>query len=65
MGGVIRFPERQRISVQNGREDDDVKGARIIILPVIRIERIPDPSDGVEPSTNTPGGKRRRRASRP
>jgi hypothetical protein len=62
---VINFPERPRILREGGQGDDRSEAATIIILPVIRIERLPDPSDGIEPHSDTPGGKRRRRSSRP
>jgi hypothetical protein len=36
-------------------------GASVLILPVVRVERHTDPSDGFEPSTSSPRGKRRKR----
>ena len=35
--------------------------ATVIILPVIRIERVPDGSNGLEPDTGNSSGRRRRR----
>jgi hypothetical protein len=36
-------------------------GGSVLILPVVRVERHTDPSDGLEPSTSSPRGKRRKR----
>jgi len=63
MGTVIRFPEAQRITRVGGQVDARSEAAMIIILPVIRIDRSPDPSDGIEPSSGASGRKRRRRTS--
>jgi len=65
MGTVIRFPERQYIVREGGQVGERSEAAMIIILPVIRIERTPDPTDGIEPKSTTPSRKRRRRSSRP
>ena len=63
MGTVITFPRERRAP---GRADEAPDGAIIIILPVVRVERSHDPSDGRAPdSSNAPGRKRRRRSSRP
>lgn len=63
MGNVIKFPDDGRI-VRFGRAETD-ESATIIILPVVRIERLIDsPVDDVEPHTPPPtdnGGRRRMR----
>ncbi len=63
MGTVVAFPE-----ARSGARDgvSPVAGsATVIILPVIRIERYDDDPPGhAEPSSSSPGRKRRRRASR-
>ena len=64
MGTVIAFPRERRAA--GGRADEIPDGAMIIILPVVRVERGDDPSDGRAPdSSSAPGRKRRRRSSRP
>ncbi|MBZ0149829.1 MAG: hypothetical protein K8F62_20115 [Pseudorhodoplanes sp.] len=61
MGIVIDFPVEQRVLARSVVSDADT--GTVIILPVVRVERGPDlPSDGIEPGSGTPGGKRRRRA---
>jgi hypothetical protein len=61
MGIVINFPA-ERCSVATGLADARADSGSVIILPVIRIERHGDhPSDGLEPSTSSPRGKRRKR----
>lgn len=64
MGEVIRFPEE--VSPRGGKYvDANTESATVIILPVIRIDRHPDGSNGLEPSTgNNPGRRRRRRLAR-
>jgi hypothetical protein len=64
MGEVIRFPDET--STRSGRYiDANTEPATVIILPVIRIERDPDGSNGFEPHTgNNPGRRRRRRMAR-
>jgi len=64
MGEVIRFPEE--VSPRGGKYvDANTESATVIILPVIRIDRNPDGSNGLEPNTgNNPGRRRRRRIAR-
>ena len=50
MGEVIRFPDEAGY-VRGGRYiDAHSEPATVIILPVIRIERDPDGSNGLEPN---------------
>jgi hypothetical protein len=59
MGEVIQFPDEP-----GGRGkyvDATTEPATVIILPVIRIERGPNGSNGVEPDTGNPSRRRRRR----
>jgi hypothetical protein len=64
VGNVIKFPDDGRI-VRFGRADASDESATIIILPVIRIERIAEPrAESAEPGTHPPtanGGRRRMR----
>ena len=61
MGIVINFPA-DRCSVGAGMPDARDDGGSVIILPVVRVERHGDhASDGVEPGTSSPHGKRRKR----
>ena len=61
MGIVIDFPVEQRVLARS--VVSDAEAGTVIILPVVRVERGPDlPSDGIEPTSGTPGGKRKRRA---
>ena len=63
MGTVVTFPEA-RSAARHGF-DPQTGSATVIILPVVRIERYEDgPSGDIEPSSSSPGRKRRRRASR-
>jgi hypothetical protein len=64
MGEIIRFPDEA--SPRGGKYvDATTEPATVIILPVIRIDRGPDGSNGFEPdSGNTTGRRRRRRALR-
>jgi hypothetical protein len=60
MGEIIRFPDEA--SPRAGRYvDATTEPATVIILPVIRIERGPDGSNGLEPGTGNNAGRRRRR----
>jgi len=64
MGDVIRFPD-DTLSSRGGRYvDASTEPATVIILPVIRIERGSDGSDGREPSSGNPNRRRRRRLIR-
>ena len=61
MGEVIRFPGEAG-SVRGGRYvDASSEPATVIILPVIRIDRDPDGTNGLEPDTGNSAGRRRRR----
>lgn len=63
MGEIVRFPDE--LSPRGKYVDAGTEPATVIILPVIRIERDPDGSNGLEPHTgNNPGRRRRRRAAR-
>jgi hypothetical protein len=58
VGNVIKFPDEGRI-VRFGRDADE--SATIIILPVIRVERYPDPQvEEAEPHPPASNGGRRR-----
>jgi len=60
MGEIIRFPDEA--GPRAGRYvDATTEPATVIILPVIRIERGPDGSNGLEPGTGNSAGRRRRR----
>jgi|307.fasta_scaffold39614_1 hypothetical protein len=65
MGAVITFPQVRRSLWKTPTRLYDTSAA-IIILPVIRIERICDAPSGTETeTTKSPSGrKRRRRATR-
>jgi hypothetical protein len=65
MGEVIQFPDETG-HVRGGRYiDASAEPATVIILPVIRVDRDPGGSNGLEPDTgNTPGRRRRRRIAR-
>jgi hypothetical protein len=65
MGEVIRFPDETGHARDGKYVDANTEPATVIILPVIRIERNPEDSNGLEPgSGNTPGRRRRRRIAR-
>ena len=59
MGIVIVLPA-DRCSVGSGLIEARDDGS-VIILPVIRVERHGDNSDGLEPNSSSPRGKRRKR----
>ncbi len=60
MGIVITFPAEKCTAASGliGAGDDS---GSIIILPVIRIERQDDSPSGLEPTSSSPRGKRRKR----
>ena len=60
MGIVIAFPA-ERCSVGSGLIEARDDSGSVIILPVIRVERHGDNSDGLEPNSSSPRGKRRKR----
>jgi len=65
MGEVIQFPDDAGYGRGGRYIDAQSEPATVIILPVIRIERSPDGSNGLEPDTgSTPGRRRRRRVVR-
>ena len=52
MGEIIRFPDE--VSPRGGKYvDANTEPATVIILPVIRIDRDPDGSNGLEPTAGT------------
>ena len=58
MGEVIRFPDE--VSSRGGKYvDANTEPATVIILPVIRIDRDPDGSNGFEPDTGNSAGMSR------
>jgi hypothetical protein len=60
MGEIIRFPDG--VSPRGGKYvHANTEPATVIILPVIRIDRGPDGSNGLEPDTGNNAGRRRRR----
>lgn len=64
MGEVIQFPDEAGYA-RGKYVDASTEPATVIILPVIRIDRGPDGSNGLEPdSGNSTGRRRRRRATR-
>lgn len=65
MGEIIRFPDEAGLARAGKYVDANTEPATVIILPVIRIDRDPDGSNGLEPQTgNGPGRRRRRRLAR-
>lgn len=61
MGEVIRFPEGAEYTRVGRYIDANTEPATVIILPVIRIERALDGSNGLEPNSGSSSGRRRRR----
>jgi len=61
MGEVIQFPDEAGYARGGRYIDAQTESATVIILPVIRIERNPDGSNGLEPNTGNGAGRRRRR----
>ena len=65
MGEVIQFPEESGYSRGGRYIDGNTEPATVIILPVVRIDRGPDGTNGSEPDAgNSAGRKRRRRLAR-
>jgi hypothetical protein len=65
MGEVIQFPEEGSYSRGGRYIDSGSEPATVIILPVVRIDRGPDGTNGSEPDAgNSAGRKRRRRIAR-
>lgn len=58
MGEVIRFPDEAGYMRGGRHVDANSEPATVIILPVVRIERSPDGSEG---QTHSGTGRRRRR----
>ena len=66
MGTVIGFPVTRRPDRSDQARPPAEGLATIVILPVVRIERMTeDPSDRLSSRSNATGRKRRRRARRP
>jgi hypothetical protein len=61
MGEVIQFPDEAGTARSGKYVDANTEPATVIILPVVRIERGPDGSNGLEPTTGNTNGRRRRR----
>ena len=62
MGTVIDFPQGRRVARETLPAAEAARSATIIILPVIRIERVGDePYGGVPAGANAASGRRRRR----
>ena len=61
MGEVIQFPDEAGVSRGGKYVDANTEPATVIILPVIRIERGPDGTNGLEPNSGNQSGRRRRR----
>ncbi len=61
MGELIRFPDEAGLGRGGRYIDANSEPATVIILPVVRIDRGPDGSNGIEPDTGNGSGRRRRR----
>jgi hypothetical protein len=62
MGAVIRFPGERRTARDSMSADEWIGGATIIILPVVRVERLAEAqADGRAPDTDDTSGRKRRR----
>jgi hypothetical protein len=61
MGEVIRFPDETGSARGGKYVDANTEPATVIILPVVRIERGPEGSEGIAPKSGNTGGRRRRR----
>lgn len=67
MGIVIKFPAdaaARRLGLSTAVPSVRTVSAQIVILPVIRIERDTDGSNGSGPEEGTAPGRRRRRRAR-
>jgi hypothetical protein len=63
MGTIIQFPDGIR-ALRDPRASGQIEDATILILPSVRVERHPDPSDDGPNTTDSPPRSRRRRGSR-
>ena len=64
MGNVIEFPVEQCREARDAIAGPAAAG-KVIILPVVRVERVSDmPSDGIKPGSGTASGRKRRRRAR-
>jgi hypothetical protein len=64
MGTVISFPASGHAGTASRSTEARSESATVIILPVVRIERMVDaPTDGCEPETSSGARRRRRRRS--
>jgi len=61
MGEVIQFPDEAGYARGGRYIDATTEPATVIILPVIRIDRGPDGTNGLEPDSGNSSGRRRRR----
>jgi hypothetical protein len=62
MGTVIRFPGERRSAQVRAGVIEHRDAATIMILPVVRIERMGEaPSDDIAPDSNSPSRRKRRR----
>jgi hypothetical protein len=67
MGTIIKFPAdaaARRPGMTVGTAAVRERSATVLILPVIRIERDPDGSNGQGPEEGTAPGRRRKRRAR-
>ena len=60
MGEVIEFPDEAG-NTRGKYVDANTEPATVIILPVVRIERGPDGSNDLKPTSRSHNGRRRRR----
>jgi hypothetical protein len=61
MGEVIQFPDEAGYARGGRYIDATTEPATVIILPVVRIDRAPDGSNGLAPDSGSGSGRRRRR----
>lgn len=64
MGEVIQFPDEAGYTRRGRYVDASSEPATVIILPVVRVERIEDTPTKEKPSAGNSGRRRRRRAAR-